>query len=111
MHVKVKFTEGFKDGNIFGGKEFVPGEVAVLTENEVARARSSGALFEEVERVIPNPLKAERFEQTKEPNDELNAENEINDLATHIPGTDEEVAEVRERDAEAKKAKKDSKKK
>lgn len=102
MNVKVKFLEEFKDGNVFPFA--IPaGSVVVLTENELARVRSSGGNVEVVEHVIANPLKKVKVE---EPADALNPENEINDLENHIPGTVEEVAEVREREAKNKKPKK-----
>jgi len=104
MYVKVKFLESFKDGNIFGDRGFSAGEVAVLNETQVEQTRNSGGVFEVLEKLIANPLKAEKYE--KEPNDPLNPQNEINDLETHVPGMREEVEEVKARDAARKKNKK-----
>lgn len=99
MHSRIKFTEGFKDGNIFPDRSFAPGETAVVTENQLARIASSGGVYEVVEQVIPNPLKAEA-QAKKEPADPLNAENSINDLENHIPGLEDEVEDVRLREAQ-----------
>lgn len=104
MNVKVKFTEGFKDGTIFP-KAFDPGEVVVLTEAQLQQVRRSGGLVEVLENVIANPLKLEKMAKEKEPNDPMNPENAINDLESHVPGTDEEVAEVKERDRNKSKKK------
>lgn len=110
MHVKVKFVEGFKDGMIFPNRSFGPGEVAVITESELQRVRSSGGVIEVVEQMIPNPLKAEKLERQVAPEDRpdpLNPDNGINDLENHIPGTKEEVEDAKAREEERRaKAKK-----
>jgi hypothetical protein len=99
MNVRVKFVEGFKDGTIFP-KEFAPGEFAVVTEQQLQRIQSSGGKVEVVENVIANPLKAEKLANERVMNDPLNADNSINQLETHIPGTEDEVAEQRVREAQ-----------
>lgn len=105
MYTKVKFTEGFKDGNIFPDRSFAPGEEAVLSDNELARVSSSGGVFQVVEQMIPNPLKAEKQLERSEMNDPQNAENSINDLETHVPGLEEEQEAVREKEQARKKKK------
>lgn len=54
---RVRFTEAFKDGTIFGSRAFKANEVAVISESETNRARQSGAAFDILETLIPNPLK------------------------------------------------------
>ena len=103
MHVRVKFVEGFKDGTIFP-RSFAPGEVAVISEVELGQVRRSGGAVEVMEMVIPNPKKAEP--KPVEPNDPQNADNSINKLEDHFPGTEEEVAEAREAEAIRTKKKK-----
>lgn len=107
MYSKVKFVEGFKDGNIFGSREFAPGDTAVLTEAQLAQVRNSGGVVEVVEQVIRNPLKDEKLaaEEQKAMPDPLNPENSINKPG-HIPGLEDEVEEVREREANRKQDKK-----
>jgi hypothetical protein len=96
MNIKVKFTEGFKDGTIFP-RSYAPGDEAILTQAQLDQVSRSGGRFEVVESVIPNPLKAEKElkQSAKEPNDRYNADNQINDIDTHIPGTEDEVAEIK----------------
>lgn len=103
MHVKVKFVEGFKDGTIFP-KAFAAGEIVVMTQAQLAQVERSGGVVEVIENVIPNPLKAQKVEND-EPNDPQNPDNEINDLKTHVPGTEDEVEQVREKEAGRKKKK------
>jgi hypothetical protein len=57
MLIKVKNIEPFKDGNVIGGRFLSAGEIVVLDELDVAKVRQSGGLLEEIERMIPNPLK------------------------------------------------------
>lgn len=100
MHVKVKFAQGFKDGSIFPHKSkgFAPGEFAILTEEQLAQVQRSGGVVEVVENVIPNPRKAIaelEATQPKDLHDPYNAENSINDLENHVPGTEEMIEEQR----------------
>jgi hypothetical protein len=100
MHVKVKFSQGFKDGSIFPDKPkgFAPGEFAILTEPQLAQVQRSGGVVEVVENVIPNPRKAQKELDAQQPqqlHDPYNAENSINDLESHIPGTEEMIEEQR----------------
>lgn len=108
MQVKVKFTEGFKDGTIFPDRSFAPNDVAVLTEAQFQQVQRSGGQVEVIEHVLANPLKAEKEAQRKreEMADPQNAENAINDLENHVPGLENEVEEVRRRESEKKPAKK-----
>lgn len=110
MNVRVKFVEGFKDGNIFS-RTFAPGEEAVITQNELQRVQSSGGVVEVIENVIANPLKAQKLEKERVMNDPFNADNSINQLEDHIPGTEDEVAEQRSREAQRAEDQKNSKKK
>lgn len=98
MNSRIKFIEGFKDGTIFP-RSFQPGEVVVVTEGQLAQIRRSGGVVEVIEHVIPNPKKHD-FEN-KEPKDPQNPENEIN-FEGHVPGLEDEVAEIKERKAKKK---------
>lgn len=56
LHYRVKFEEGFKDGNILE-KEVKAGEILVLRKDLYDRCLQSGAVMEQLETLIPNPLK------------------------------------------------------
>lgn len=102
MFIKVKFVEGFKDGTIFPDRSFQPGEEAVLTQAQLDQVTRSGGVFQVVENVMRNPLKDEKRLVREEMNDPQNAENSINDLDSHIPGTEDEVEEQRHKELQRK---------
>lgn len=54
---KVKNMEPFKDGTILDGRFVKPGEILVIDEQTRNKMVQSGALLEELEILIPNPLK------------------------------------------------------
>lgn len=62
LHYKVKFEEGFKDGNILD-KEMRAGEEVVLRKDLYERCVQSGAVLEILETLVPNPLKHEVVEE------------------------------------------------
>lgn len=108
---KIKMVEGFKDGNIFGGRPLRAGEEIVVSEIDLAKIRQSGGVVEQVETMVKNPMKD--LPPVEKPlADPMNPENAINDIESHVPGLEEEQQEVREKDSrknnkpvEAKKAK------
>ena len=55
MKIRVKFTEPFKDGQIFGPKIFKLNEEAEITSDEFDKARRSGAKMEVLGQVLPPP--------------------------------------------------------
>lgn len=55
MKVRVKFTEPFKDGQIFGSKTFALNEVAELTSDDYDKAKRSGAYMDVLGSVLPPP--------------------------------------------------------
>jgi hypothetical protein len=55
MKIRVKFTEPFKDGQIFGSVHFKLNEVAVLTSDQYEQAKRSGARMDVVGNVLPPP--------------------------------------------------------
>ncbi len=52
---KVRIEEHFKDGNILDGREFHPGEIAVLDESDVLKIVQSGGTVTQLGTVVPNP--------------------------------------------------------
>lgn len=110
MFTKVKFVEGFKDGTIFPNRSFRPGDEVVLTQAQVEQVQRSGGVIEIRENVIRNPLKDEKLLLREEMGDPQNADNSINDLESHIPGTEDEVVDQREKEVK-KEAEKNRKKK
>lgn len=66
LKYKVRLTEAFHDGSIFGAKHFRATEEAILTENEMLRARSSGAMFDVLETLVPNPLKKVKADEPEQ---------------------------------------------
>lgn len=102
MFIKVKFVEGFKDGTIFPDRSFQPGEEAVLTQAQLDQVTRSGGVFQVVENVMRNPLKDEKRLVREEMNDPQNADNSINDLESHIPGTEDEIEEQRLKELQRK---------
>lgn len=104
MHVKVKFLEGFKDGTIFS-RAFAANEEAVLTEEQLAQVSRSGGVFQVVENVIPNPLKAEaeeRKQRREDMPDPLNSENSINKLDSHVADYEENLEDERKEELRRK---------
>ena len=74
---KVKFVEPFKDGNIMEGRLFKADEIEYLTDEELHRVEQSGAVVYVLDRVIPNPLKAEKktaHEEAKEKHEKETAD-------------------------------------
>lgn len=57
LKYKVRFVEPFKDGQVFGSKLYKAGEIDIIDAGLVERARSSGAILDVLETLIPNPLK------------------------------------------------------
>lgn len=67
---KVRFIEPFKDGNILNGQLFKANEVAVLSPQDKEKIVNSGGVLEEIEMVVPNPLKnVEPVEEQAKPNE------------------------------------------
>lgn len=52
---RVKFLEGFKDGNILGGAFFKAGQIETVSETDMIKVQNSGGLLEVMETLIPNP--------------------------------------------------------
>lgn len=61
---QVRFLEPFKDGNIFGSKSFKTNEVATIEEEQLTKARNSGAALEVLQTLVPNPLRHIKPEET-----------------------------------------------
>ena len=98
MYIKVKFVEGFKDGTIFPDRSFSPNEEAVVTQLQLEQIQRSGGTVQVVENVMRNPLKDEKKLRREDMADPQNAENSINRLENHVPGTEDEQEEVRLRE-------------
>lgn len=56
LHYRVKFVEGFKDGNILE-KEVPANTIQVIRKDLYAKIINSGGMLEIIETLIPNPLK------------------------------------------------------
>ena len=54
---RVKIMEGFKDGNILGGRFLKPEEIIVLTDADIVKIRNSGGTLDILETLVPNPKK------------------------------------------------------
>lgn len=63
--MKVKFEESFKDGMIFGGKNYRVGEIADITAEQINQARRSGAVITVVKEPVIEKPKVEKKVETK----------------------------------------------
>ena len=86
LHYRVKFIEGFKDGNIFD-KEIPAGTTIVIAKNLYDRAVQSGAVVENLETLVPNP------KRNAPPIEELPEDVEVvkHDIALPVVGQEPEA--------------------
>ena len=64
--IKVKFTSGFKDGNV-SPETFKANQIVELTAEQAQLARSSGARFDVLETKLPPPVPSPAADPEPEP--------------------------------------------
>ena len=64
MFFRIRMLEVFKDGNILGGQLFKAGQTYIVSDVDKNKITQSGGLFEVIETLVKNPLKALKPEET-----------------------------------------------